>query len=124
MKVPNLSNFAFLTNSKSSPNCSSVSPGKPTIKLVLNVTFGILFLIFSNKFSIFSFEVFLFILFNTAFDICCIGISKYLAILGLFATVSISSSVIPSGYEYKNLIHSIPFILLISCNSSANLLFP
>ena len=34
IKVPNLSNFVFFTNSKSSSKFSFVSPGKPTIKLV------------------------------------------------------------------------------------------
>ena len=55
---------------------------------------------------------------------CCIGISKYFDIFLLSLTVLISSSVIPSGYEYKNLIHFIPSISDNFCNNSANLVSP
>ena len=68
--------------------------------------------------------VFLFIFFKTSLEICWIGISKYLAIFFSFFTTCINSSVIPSGYEYKNLIQCSSFILQSSVKSSASFDFP
>ena len=116
-----MSNFAVSTNSANSSKSSFFSPGKPTIKLVLKVTSGISFLSLVIKSVICCLFVFLFILFKILSDICWIGISKYFAIFSLFFTISINSSFIPSGYEYKNLIHLISGIADNCCNNSASL---
>ena len=58
LNTPSLSNLVLLTKSNSSIKSCSVSPGNPTIKLVLRITFGISFLILFIRFTIFSFEVF------------------------------------------------------------------
>lgn len=50
--------------------------------------------------------------------------SKYLHIFSSVLTTSISSSVMVSGYVYKNLIHLIPSILQSFFKSSGNFAFP
>ena len=124
MNAPNLSNFVSLTNSYSFSKSSCVSPGNPTIKVVLITTSGISFLNLLIVFFMLCPVHFLFILFKTVSEMCCIGISKYLHILSFSFTTFINSSVISSGYVYKNLTHFKSFILHNSVNNSASLGFP
>jgi len=111
-------------NSYSFWKSSSVSPGNPTITVVLITTPGILSLNFFIVFFMFCPVVCLFILFRTLSEMCCIGISKYLHIFSFSFTTFINSSVISSGYVYKNLIHFRFSILQSLCNNSASIGFP
>ena len=64
LKMPTLSRAAVLTNAQSSSNCSSVSPGKPTIKEVRITIPGMFSLSFRRILKICSLEVFVLVFQN------------------------------------------------------------
>ncbi len=110
-KAPSASNSKFRTNSMSSLNSLSVSPGNPTIIVVLMAIFGIFARSFSSRRSIDFLSVFLVISFRILSFMCWSGISTYLTSLSRFAIASIVASEKFAGYVYINRIQSSPFSL-------------
>ena len=112
------SNRISFTKSANSWNCSSVSPGNPTIRDVRNVICSLRLRILCNKATIFSRVSLRFIRCNTVLLICCSGISIYLHTFGSVMIVSSNSSEKCFGYKYNIRIHSIPSIFANRFNNS------
>ena len=110
VKIPKRFHCNCFTKLKLSACSSKVSSGNPAIIVVRSVASGISSRILFTRSMICSRLVFLRILFNTALEPCCVGISKYGSTCLEFLIVSINPSSISSGYIYNIRIHAIPSI--------------